>query len=330
MLWPLQNWGSDFVPMEPIHQPVLIDAVTEFLCRAKAGLWVDCTVGTGGHAEAMLSSSPAPRVIGIDRDEEAIIRTTVRLQRFGNRFTAVHADFNHLAEILAQLGIKEVDGILADLGVSSLQLEEAARGFSFQKEGPLDMRMDRRQKLTAANLVNDLSEREIADLIYRYGEEPAARAIARAIVRDRSIQRIETTMQLANVVRRALRSRPSVRLHPATRTFQALRIAVNDELSGLGNMIGQAIEHLKPGGRLAVISFHSLEDRIIKQGFRFHSGRCQCPPLLASTAALGTCPICGSTRKVEILTRRPVQPSEMEVEQNPRARSARLRVCQRL
>jgi 16S rRNA (cytosine1402-N4)-methyltransferase len=279
-----------------------------------------------------LEASLTVRVIGIDRDEEAIASAKKRLQQFGNRFSGIHANYNLLTEILARFGIKEADGILADLGVSSLQLEEADRGFSFQTEGPLDMRMDRSQKLTAADLVNSLSERELADLIYHYGEERAARAIARSIVRERSHRAFKTTTQLADLVRRTLKSKPSARIHPATRTFQALRIAVNNELTGLGEFIGMAIECLKPGGRLAIISFHSLEDRIVKQSFRVYSGHCQCSPAWADSAAAAsrTCPLCGATEKVAVLTRKPVQPSELEVEQNPRARSAKLRVCERL
>jgi len=315
-----------------IHRPVLVCEAMQLLRPDAGGVFVDCTLGMGGHAEALLEASTNVQVIGIDRDEEAIEFARCRLKRFGARATAVHAHFNQLAEVLGRLGISQVDGILVDLGVSSLQLESVERGFSLQSEGPLDMRMDRRQKVTAADLVNTLSESELADLIYRYGEERAARRIAKAIVCERSIRALTTTTQLADIVRRALRSKRHTRIHPATRTFQALRIAVNEELSGLGEFIGLAIEHLKPGGRMVVISFHSLEDRIIKQSFRFYSGCCQClPPAgVAFAAHEQGCPICGAVRKIEVLTRKAIQPSEDEVKANPRARSGKLRACLRL
>jgi 16S rRNA (cytosine1402-N4)-methyltransferase len=252
----------------------------------------------------------------------------------------VHANFKQLQEVLQVIGIPQVDSILVDLGVSSLQLEQVQRGFSFQQEGPLDMRMDQRQDLTAADLVNTLSEAELADVIYRYGEEPAARRIAQAIVRERQRERIETTTHLADIVLQATKASGRWRIHPATRTFQALRIVVNDELKDLDTFVATAMEVLNPGGRLVVISFHSLEDRIIKQAFRLHAGQCQCQPMADGMADFGSghrlriggapCPGCGAERRVEILTRKPVQPSAAEIVVNPRARSAKLRACRKL
>lgn len=310
------------------HQPVLVRETLKFLAPEAGGVFVDCTVGTGGHAEAILAASTQTRVVGVDRDETAIQVATERLRGYGPRFCAVHGNFKQLQEILPACNAQDVDGMVVDLGASSLQLEQAQRGFSFQQEGPLDMRMDRRQELTAADLVNTLSEAELADLIYHYGEDQAARRIARAIVRERQHRKIETTTQLANVVLRATGASRRGRIHPATRTFQALRIAVNEELKDLDTFVASAIAVLKPGGRLVAISFHSLEDRIIKRAFRLHAGQCQCQPVawLSGTR----CPRCGAERQVEILTRKPVQPSEAEIRMNPRARSAKLRACRKL
>jgi len=317
------------------HQPVLVRETLKFIAPEAGGVFVDCTVGAGGHAEAILAASDQVRVIGVDRDETAIQVAWERLDHFGPRFCAVHANFKQVREILQAMGIPQVDGIVIDLGVSSLQLEQAQRGFSFQQEGPLDMRIDRRQELTAADLVNTLSEAELADIIYHYGEERAARRIARAIVRERRRGPIETTTQLADVVLRVTRPSGQWRIHPATRTFQALRIAVNDELTDLGTFVTAAIEVLKPGGRLVIISFHSLEDRIIKRAFRLHAGQCQCQPIADCGLRIADfgemqCPGCGAERRVEILTRKPVQPSKTEVMRNPRARSAKLRACRKL
>ncbi|MBI3951868.1 MAG: 16S rRNA (cytosine(1402)-N(4))-methyltransferase RsmH [Acidobacteria bacterium] len=310
------------------HQPVLVRETLRFLSPEGGGVFVDCTLGAGGHSEAILSASTHSRVIGVDRDETAIRLAAERLRRYGSRFSAIHADFKQLREILQSSEVQVVDGMVADLGVSSLELESAERGFSFRQKGPLDMRMDQRQELTAADLVNALLEAELADIIYRYGEEHAARRIARAIVRERQRGRIETTTHLADVILRANKALGRWRIHPATRTFQALRIAVNDELKDLDKFVDTAIEVLKPGGRLVIISFHSLEDRIIKQAFRLHAGQCQCQPL---SALSGTrCPRCGADRRVEILTKKPVQSSEAEIKANPRARSAKLRACRKL
>jgi 16S rRNA (cytosine1402-N4)-methyltransferase len=272
-------------------------------------------------------------VIGVDRDDEAIRAATQRLSHFGGRFRAVQAHFKEIGDVLTRLGIDQVSGILVDLGVSSMQLEQVERGFSFQHEGPLDMRMDRRQTRTAADLVNTLPEKELADLIYRFGEERSSRRIARAIVHERARQPIETTTRLAAVVARACRGPQRGRIHPATRTFQALRIAVNNELEGLDTFIKSAIDLLKPEGRLAVISFHSLEDRIIKRSFRLYAGQCQCSTegaFFQMDTPQDGCPRCGAQRLVQVITFKPVTPTETEVIMNPRARSAKLRAVRKL
>jgi 16S rRNA (cytosine1402-N4)-methyltransferase len=291
--------GSD-----AIHVPVLLAETLELLAVRPGGLWVDGTVGLGGHAEAVLrASAPDGRLVGLDRDGETLARARERLAAFGGRARLEQGDHREIPE---RLGGEKADGILLDLGISSVQLDDPQRGFSFQAEGPLDMRMDRSRGETAADLVNRLRERELADLIYAYGEEPASRRIARAIAEARERQPITTTSELADVVRRAAGRSRRPGLHPATRTFQALRIRVNRELEGLGEALERTAECLRPGGRLAVISFHSLEDRAAKEAFR-------------ALAARGFRP----------LTRKPVRPGEAEVRVNPRARSARLRALVR-
>jgi len=270
-----------------------------------------------------------------------------RLSEFGERFTAAHTDYRRIKEFLAEKGIETVAGILADLGVSSYQLNAPERGFSFRSgqdftkspsssvtspndpsaysvaTSPLDMRMDRSQKLTAADLINDLSERELANIIFEYGEERAARRIARRIVRERDAAPITTTGRLADLVVRAIHPKGHWRIHPATKTFQALRIAVNRELEGLDQFVADAIDALEQGGRLVIISFHSLEDRIIKQALRFQSGRCLCPPNQPECR-------CGAVRRVEILTRKAIQPGAGAIADNPRSRSAKLRACRKI
>jgi 16S rRNA (cytosine1402-N4)-methyltransferase len=307
----------------PNHRPVLLRETIESLAAERGGLFVDCTVGLGGHSEAILQASPDAQVLGIDRDEEALRLARERLAEFGGRFRAVRADFRELTRVLATAEVKAVRGILADLGVSSLQLDSPSRGFSFRHEAPLDMRMDLSSGETAAELLGRLSEVEIARLIFEYGEERHSRRIARRIVERREAgEPVTSTTELAKLVERAIGGKKR-RIHPATRTFQALRIAVNGELEGLDQFVADAIDALEPHGRLAVISFHSLEDRIIKRTLLKLSGRCQCPPRLPQCA-------CGARKAVEILTRRPLTPSEDEIAENPRARSAKLRVAAKL
>jgi 16S rRNA (cytosine1402-N4)-methyltransferase len=320
------------------HEPVLLREVVDWLRPGQGGTFIDCTLGLGGHSEALLSASPDAKVIGIDRDLDALGLAEKRLSVFENRFRAAHANFADVAAVLDGLGVDKVRGVLADLGVSSLQLDSVERGFSFASDAPLDMRMDRSLGETAADIVNRLTEGELADLIFEYGEERGARRVARGIIRARATGPITTTKQLADVAVRALRVPGRWRIHPATRTFQALRIAVNEELRALEDFIPSAISRLAEGGRLAIISFHSLEDRIVKRGFQRESGRCVCSGgIRAGGQAPGPvesgeviCPACGARSRVMVLTRKPARPSQAEVGRNPRSRSARLRVCERI
>jgi 16S rRNA (cytosine1402-N4)-methyltransferase len=283
------------------HRPVLLAEVLELLAVRAGGFRVDGTVGLGGHAEAILErSAPLGRLLGVDRDAETLERASARLVRFGDRLRLVHADYRALPSLLEG---ERPDSILLDLGVSSVQLDSAERGFSFRVEGPLDMRMDQSGGETAAEVVNRMPERPLADLIYRYGEEPASRRIAKAIVETRRRGRIRTTAELAAIVRRAAGRSRRPGLDPATRTFQALRIHVNRELEGLGACLGALAQALAPAGRLAVIAFHSLEDREVKGTFR-------------ELSASG----------FSVLTKKPIRPGDDELRENPRARSARLRV----
>ena len=304
-----------------MHIPVLLQDVITALRPHPGGVYLDATVGAGGHAAAILEhSSPDGQLFGFDQDQRALELTAQALSRFGQRVHLIHANFDRLAEIAQGQQIPPVDGLLLDLGVSSMHLDQPERGFSFQADGPLDMRMDSTGGQTAADLVNYLPEEELANLIYRYGEERHSRRIARAIVKARSIRR---TAELAQIVAKAAgySRQEQVRIHPATRTFQALRIATNDELGALERVLPQAIARLKPGGRLAVISFHSLEDRIVKQFFRQESQDCICPPEQ---------PVCTCRHKaiIDIITKRPIVPNLSEIDANPRARSAKLRVVE--
>jgi 16S rRNA (cytosine1402-N4)-methyltransferase len=304
---------------------VLLREAIDFLAADRGGLFIDCTLGLGGHSEAILEAAETARVIGIDRDREAIAFAVERLARFGSRFRAVHANFRELTAVLENVGSASANGILVDLGASSLQLDSESRGFSFRFDAPLDMRMNAgSDEETAAELLAQLPQEEIARLIFEYGEERRSRRIAKFIVASRERgEAINTTGDLAEIVIRAIGRRPGDRIHPATRTFQALRIAVNRELEGLGQFAETAIDLLQPEGRFVAISFHSLEDRIIKQTLRRLSGRCECPPRMPQCS-------CGARRTVEILTRRPVVPVEIEIAENPRARSAKLRACRKL
>lgn len=310
---------------EAPHRPVLLFEAVELLAPERGGLFVDATLGLGGHSEAILEASPDTRVLGIDRDREAIRLASERLARFGTRFRAAHANFREISRILDEVGEKEPSGILADLGVSSLQFDTPERGFSFRHDAPLDMRMDATgDDETAAGLLERLPEEEIARVIYEYGEERKSRRIARWIVERRERgEPLQTTGELAALVARAVGYKRGDRVHPATRTFQALRIAVNGELEGLDEFVETAVDLLQTRGRLAVISFHSLEDRVVKRALRRLSGHCECGRRLPVCA-------CGARHAVEVLTRRPVVASEQELEENPRARSAKLRACSKL
>ncbi len=306
----------------PRHDPVLLQRVIELATPARPdGILVDATVGLGGHAVALLERWPDARLIGIDRDPRALAIARERLTPYSGRVRLFEAKHESLIEILDGEAVDRIDLLLADLGVSSLQLDEASRGFSFRAEGPLDMRMGE-GGVTAADLVNELDERALARLLREWGEEPMAGPIARAIVRARDEAPIETTGRLAAVVRTVKKPRRD-RIDPATLTFQALRIAANEELVGLGAFVESGATLLERGGRIAVISFHSLEDRIVKRTLRKLEGECVCPP------GMPVCG-CGAVRVVKVITRRPVEAGDEEVRSNPRARSAKLRVAERV
>ncbi len=303
-----------------VHTPVLLEETVGSLAPHSAGSYLDGTVGLGGHAERILElSSPGGRLIGLDCDAEALAAARVRLARFGARAQLVQASYTEAEAIAGSAGFTPLSGFLLDLGVSSLQLDRPERGFSFRNEGPLDMRFDPGSGEPAATLVNDAPEEELADVIWRYGEERASRRIARAIVQARPLQ---TTTQLARIVERVA-GRPGLRTSPATRTFQALRIAVNGELSNLSHALESARDLLEVGGRLAVISFHSLEDRIVKQFIQRESRDCICPPGLPECR-------CTHVRSFAPLSRSPIAASPEESRRNPRSRSARLRAAIRL
>lgn len=302
------------------HHPVLYQEVINALMPRSPGKYVDATVGAGGHAWGILeASAPEGRLLGLDRDPQALALASQRLSVFSGRFILIQAAYDTLQDQLHTIGWEHVNGILFDLGVSSMQLDQPERGFSFLHDGPLDMRFDPSDPLTASDLVNSLSEAELADLIWRYGEERHARRIARAIIQNRPLS---TTRELAEVIRRAV-GRYSSDLHPATRTFQALRIAVNRELERLEAALPQAVTALAPGGRLAVIAFHSLEDRLVKQFFRRESTQCLCPPQQPQCT-------CGHQATLREITHHPIRPRAEEIQANPRARSARLRVAEKL
>jgi 16S rRNA (cytosine1402-N4)-methyltransferase len=282
--------------------------IVHLLRPSGGGLFVDCTVGLGGHARALLEAG-ATRLLGLDRDRDALVRARATLAPWLDRVELVHADYRGIADVLDSRGIRSVDGALADLGISSMQLEAEGRGFSFQRDESLDMRMDQSAGETAADLIAHADERELADIIFQYGEERFSRRIARALVEARRESAIATTGRLASIVRRAIPRRGFSRIDPATRTFQALRIWVNRELDGLDRFLDTAVQRLRTGARLAVITFHSLEDRIVKHTLRALEQR---------------------SAQVKVLTKKPVAPSDHEVEQNPRARSAKLRAAERV
>ncbi|MEW6522547.1 MAG: 16S rRNA (cytosine(1402)-N(4))-methyltransferase RsmH [Bacillota bacterium] len=309
--------------MNDYHVPVMVAEVLEYLEPARGGTFVDATVGGGGHAEALLEHGPGLHLVGLDRDGDAIAASRRRLARFGSRVTLVQSDYRRLGEVLEQLGICGLAGVLLDLGVSSHQLDTPERGFSYQHQAPLDMRMDPSQPLTAAGLVNSASEQELASIIGTLGEERWARRIARFLVARREVAPLETTQDLVEVIKAAIPAAARREgLHPARRTFQALRIAVNRELEGLDRALEGAIDALVPGGRICVLAFHSLEDRAVKTVFRKRAGACSCPPGLPVCA-------CGARRDLTILTPRARQARHEEVAANPRARSVRLRAAEK-
>ena len=305
------------------HEPVLLDEVIVQLAPLPGQVDVDGTVGGGGHAEEILKeSTPDGRLIGLDVDRVAAEQSRFRLARYGARVKIFRESYADLGAVLRAAGVPAVDGILLDLGVSSFQLDEAERGFSFRADAPLDMRMDDRSGVTAEYVVNEVSRDQLRRILFEYGEEPAAGAIADRIVEARRRRRIRTTRELAQVVEEAGFPR-NRRIHPATRTFQAIRMEVNRELEHLRRFLAQFPEWLKPGGRLVVISFHSLEDRLVKERLRELAKGCVCP------TELPRC-VCGQKPRIKLLTKKAVKPDEPEVESNPRARSARLRAAQKL
>jgi 16S rRNA (cytosine1402-N4)-methyltransferase len=309
--------------MDFVHTSVLIQESMGLLKPRPGERYLDGTLGGGGHAEEiLLRSSPTGRVLGLDLDEDAVASAGHRLSRFGDRLILRRANFAQAKDILADINWGHVHGVLLDLGVSSHQFDAAERGFSFQASAPLDMRMDRRQPLTALEIVNSFPESQIAKIISDYGEEPRARRIAAAIATERKDRAIETTIDLAGLIVRVKGKRNRAH-HPATQTFQALRIAVNRELETLKSFLQYGYELLQPGGRMVIISFHSLEDRLVKTAFRKWSEKCICPPRILQCE-------CGWSQKARRLTRKPIIASAEEVRANPRARAAKLRAVVRL
>ena len=309
---------------EPRHVSVLLHECIENLNIRPDGIYLDGTLGLGGHSAEIAGRLTTGRLIGVDRDETAIERAGQRLASFGDRVTLVHGNFSDAAQILRELGIEAADGMLFDLGVSSPQLDETQRGFSYMGDAPLDMRMDATSALTAREIVNSWPEERLNRILWDYGEERYARRITRAILEAREKAPIETTLELVALIKGAM---PAAALrekqHPAKRSFQALRIAVNDELGEVERMMATAPDMLRQGGRLCVISFHSLEDRIVKNGIAARENGCTCP----REAPICTC---GFVRTLKSVTRKPILPSEEEIAENPRARSAKLRVAERV
>ena len=309
---------------EAKHISVLLDECIENLNIRSDGIYVDGTLGLGGHSYQIASRLDTGLLIGIDRDETAIVRAGARLERFGDRVRLVHGNFCDVAEILDSLGLDTVDGMLFDLGVSSPQLDEIERGFSYMGDAPLDMRMNKSDSMTARDVVNSFSEDQLNRIFWDYGEERYARRISAAIIKNREQAPIESTLQLVDIIKSALPA-PALRekQHPAKRCFQAIRIAVNDELGAVSKMMDSAPDRLKTGGRLCVISFHSLEDRIVKTGIARRENGCTCP------REFPVC-TCGFVQTLRSVTRKPILPGERELSENPRSRSAKLRVAERV
>ena len=307
-----------------VHQSVLLMPAVEALAIRPDGIYLDGTLGGAGHSYEIASRLTTGRLIGLDRDEVALAAARERLKPFSDRVTLVHSNFQALSAVLDDLGIAKVDGMLFDLGVSSPQLDDKERGFSYMADAPLDMRMDRSEGLTAYDVVNTYDQESLKRILYTYGEERYAPKIAAAIVKRRAEKPIETTLELAEIIRGAMPPQAlREKQHPAKRSFQAIRIAVNDELTAVERMLASAIDRLNPGGRLAVITFHSLEDRLVKSAMQEAAKGCICPK------EFPVC-VCGRTPKVKILTRHPIVADEAELAENPRARSAKLRVAERI
>ncbi len=306
------------------HRPVLLDECIEGLNIRPEGIYLDGTLGRAGHSREIAKRLTSGRLICVDRDDAALEAAQERLAPWMDKVTLVHSNFDRVDEILDQLGIPGADGMLFDLGVSSPQLDDGARGFSYMADAPLDMRMDRDEGLTAADVVNTWSQEELKRILFQYGEERYAPQIAAAIVRRREERPIATTLELVEIIKGAMPARAlKEKQHPAKRSFQAIRIAVNDELGSVERMIDRAVPRLNKGGRLAVITFHSLEDRIVKTGLAGFARGCTCPP------DFPVC-VCGKTPDVKLVNKKPILPSQQELEENPRSRSAKLRVAEKL
>ena len=310
--------------MEFLHRPVLLDECIEGLNIRPDGIYVDGTLGRAGHSREIAKRLTTGRLICVDRDQAALDAAQDRLAGWMDRVTLVHSNFDRVGDILTDLGLPGADGMLFDLGVSSPQLDDGSRGFSYMADAPLDMRMDRSEGLTAADVVNTWSQEELRRILFQYGEERCAPQIAGAIVRRREDKPIETTLELVDVIKSAMPAKAlREKQHPAKRSFQAIRIAVNDELASVDRMLRGAVPKLNRGGRLAVITFHSLEDRIVKTGLADFAKGCTCPP------DFPVC-VCGKTPDVKLVNRKPILPTDREIEENPRARSAKLRVAEKL
>ena len=310
--------------MEFSHKPVLLQECIDGLNIDPAGVYVDATLGRAGHSREIARRLTTGRLICIDRDQAALDAAPGRLEGLMDRVTLVHGNFGDLADILGELKLDNLSGVLADLGVSSPQLDDASRGFSYMADAPLDMRMDQSEALTARTVVNDWPQEEIRRILFQFGEERYAPAIAAAIVRAREKAPIETTLQLVEIIRSAMPAHAlREKQHPAKRTFQAIRIAVNDELGAVDKMVQRAVPRLNPGGRLAVISFHSLEDRIVKNGLAAFAKGCTCPP------DFPVC-VCGKKPVIRLVNKKPIVSGEEELNENARARSAKLRIAEKL
>ena len=310
--------------MELTHRPVLLEECIQALNIRPDGVYLDGTLGRAGHCREIAKRLTTGRLICVDRDDAALEAAQTRLADWMDRVTLVHSNFDQVGNIVEDLGLRGIDGMLFDLGVSSPQLDDGSRGFSYMADAPLDMRMDRSEGITAADVVNTWSQEELRRILSQYGEERYAPQIAAAMVRARGEKPIQTTLELVDIIRNAMPAKAlREKQHPAKRSFQAIRIAVNDELASVDRMLQAAVPHLNKGGRLAVITFHSLEDRIVKTGMAEFAKGCTCPP------DFPVC-VCGKTPDVKLVSRKPILPTDQEIEENPRARSAKLRVCEKL